>query len=158
MMSSFLVYYLINLILPCASNYFEVIYIWPKLDQWTLREKCPYSVFFCPYFAAFELNTERYSVSLCIQFEFGKIRTRKTQNTDTFHALGTGMAAYDSEILYHDLHLVGCPFSYWISTRLKNNPSVKLFIKKLSFLRNNINFLTNSSADHADLQFQIPNL
>ena len=98
------------------------------------------------------------SVFCCIQFGFGKIRTRKTPNTDTFHALGTGMAAYDSEILYHDLHLVGCPFSYWISTRLKNNPSVKLFLKELSFLRNSINFLTNSSADHADLQFQIPSL
>ena len=40
-----------------------------------------------PYFAAFELNTERYGVSLRIQYECGKIRTRETLNTDTFHAL-----------------------------------------------------------------------
>ena len=31
-----------------------------------------------PYFQAFKLNTERYGVSLGIQSECGKIRTRKT--------------------------------------------------------------------------------
>ena len=40
-----------------------------------------------PYFPAFGLNTEIYSVSLRIQFECGKIRTRKTPNTDTFYAV-----------------------------------------------------------------------
>ena len=40
-----------------------------------------------PYFPAFGLNTERYSVSLRIQSECGKIRTRKTLNTETFHAV-----------------------------------------------------------------------
>ena len=40
-----------------------------------------------PYFPAFGLNTERYSVSLRIQSECGKIRTRITPNTDTFHAV-----------------------------------------------------------------------
>ena len=42
-----------------------------------------------PYFPAFELNTERYGVSPCILFECGKIkiRTRKTLNTDTIHAV-----------------------------------------------------------------------
>ena len=33
------------------------------------------------------LNTERSFVSFCIQSEFGKIRTRKTQNIDTIHVL-----------------------------------------------------------------------
>ena len=43
-----------------------------------LREKCPNTEFFSgPYFPAFGLNTERYGVSLCIQSECGKIRTRK---------------------------------------------------------------------------------
>ena len=42
-----------------------------------------------PYFPAFELNTERYSVSLRIQSEWGKIRTRTTPNTDTFYAVKT---------------------------------------------------------------------
>ena len=43
--------------------------------------------FFGPYFPEFGLNTKRYGVSLRIQFEYGKIRSRKTPNTDTFHAV-----------------------------------------------------------------------
>ena len=39
------------------------------------------------YFPAFGLNTERYGVSLHIQSECEKIRTRKSPNTDTFHAV-----------------------------------------------------------------------
>ena len=38
-----------------------------------------------PYFPAFGLNTERYGESFRIQFEYGKIRTRITPNTDTFN-------------------------------------------------------------------------
>ena len=40
-----------------------------------------------PHFPAFGLNTGRSSVFLCIQSECGKIRTRKTPSTDTFHAV-----------------------------------------------------------------------
>ena len=40
-----------------------------------------------PYFPAFELNRERYTVSPLIQSECGKIRTRITLNTDTFHTV-----------------------------------------------------------------------
>ena len=40
-----------------------------------------------PYFLAFRINTERYSVSLRIQSECGKMRTRITPNTDTFYAV-----------------------------------------------------------------------
>ena len=40
-----------------------------------------------PYFPAFGLNMERYSVSLRIQSEYWKIRSRVTPNTDTFHAV-----------------------------------------------------------------------
>ena len=40
-----------------------------------------------PYFPAFGLNTESYSVSLRIQSECGKMRTRITPNTDTFYAV-----------------------------------------------------------------------
>ena len=43
--------------------------------------------FSCQYFPTFGLNTRRYSVSLRIQSECGTIRTRKTPNTDTFHAV-----------------------------------------------------------------------
>ena len=38
-------------------------------------------------FPAFRLNTGKYSVSLRIQFKCGEIRTRKTPNTGTFHAV-----------------------------------------------------------------------
>ena len=43
--------------------------------------------FFGPYFPSFWLNTERYGVSLRIQSECRKMRTRKTPNTDTFQAV-----------------------------------------------------------------------
>ena len=39
-------------------------------------------------FPHFGMDVERYGVSLCIQFECGKMRTRITPNTDTFHAVG----------------------------------------------------------------------
>ena len=38
-----------------------------------------------PYFPAFGLITERYSVSFRIQSECEKKRPKKTLNTDTFH-------------------------------------------------------------------------
>ena len=41
--------------------------------------------FSAPYFPVSRLNTEKYSISLRNQSEWGKIRTRKTLNTDTFH-------------------------------------------------------------------------
>ena len=41
----------------------------------------------CPHFPAFGLNTERHGASLRIQSECRKIWTRKTPNTDTFHAV-----------------------------------------------------------------------
>ena len=40
-----------------------------------------------PYFLTFGMNTERYSVSLRIQSNCGKTRTKKTRNTDTFLAV-----------------------------------------------------------------------
>ena len=40
-----------------------------------------------PFFPAFRLNTWRYSVSLCIQSECRKMRTRKIPNTETFLAV-----------------------------------------------------------------------
>ena len=39
------------------------------------------------YIPVFGLNTERYSVSLRVQSEHGKIRTRITPNTNTFHVV-----------------------------------------------------------------------
>ena len=40
-----------------------------------------------PYFLAFGMNAERYSVSLRIRSKCRKIRTRITPNTDTFYAV-----------------------------------------------------------------------
>ena len=40
-----------------------------------------------PHFPAFELNTERYSVSFRIQSECGKMPTRITPNMETFYAV-----------------------------------------------------------------------
>ena len=40
-----------------------------------------------PNFPAFGLNTERYGVSLRIQSKCGKMWTRITPKTDTFHAV-----------------------------------------------------------------------
>ena len=40
-----------------------------------------------PYFPAFGLNMERYCISLRIQSECGKMRTRITPNTDAFYAV-----------------------------------------------------------------------
>ena len=43
--------------------------------------------FSCQYFPSFGLNLERYKVSLRIQFECGKIRTRKAWKMDIFHSV-----------------------------------------------------------------------
>ena len=40
-----------------------------------------------PYFRVFVQNTERFGVSLRIQSKSGKMRTRKTSNTYSFHAV-----------------------------------------------------------------------
>ena len=57
-----------------------------------------------PHFPAFGLNTKRYSVSLRIQSECRKIRTRVTPNTDTFHAV---MA----DVITHLHVMAGCDHS-----------------------------------------------
>ena len=40
-----------------------------------------------PYFPAFGLNTDRYSVAVIIQTECGNIWIRITPNTDTFYSV-----------------------------------------------------------------------
>ena len=69
-------------------NFLFIIYDFILLNQ---HYHCVKSVrirnFSGPYFPAFGLNTERYSVSLQIQFKCEKEKTRKTPNTDTSHAV-----------------------------------------------------------------------
>ena len=67
-----------------------------------LRNHCVKSVrirsYSGPYFPAFGLNTERYSASLRIQSECGKIWTRITPNTDTFYAVNNSiLESFESE-------------------------------------------------------------
>ena len=50
-------------------------------------------ILFC-VFPAFGLNKEKYGVSLHINSEYGKIRTRITPNTDTFY----GVLSFNFEI------------------------------------------------------------
>ena len=76
-------YLCLTAFLSRRSKYWEGSYD----KQFTLCEKCPYSQYSGPYLPAFGLNTERYSVSLRIQSECGKMWTRITRNTDTLYAL-----------------------------------------------------------------------
>ena len=51
-----------------------------------------------PYFLVFRLNTERYGVFVRSQFECGKIWTRKTTKTDTFHAVKPTQHSQDPDV------------------------------------------------------------
>ena len=53
-----------------------------------------------PYFPAFGLNTERYGVSLRIQSECRKKRTRKSLNTDNFYAVIVQQCTCDRQSLF----------------------------------------------------------
>ena len=53
----------------------------------TLCEKYPYSEFYWSVFFRIQTEYVDIGVFLLIQSECGKIRTRKTPNTDTFHAV-----------------------------------------------------------------------
>ena len=63
---------------------------WVKINL-PKEQHCVKSVrirsYFGPRFPSFGLNTERCSISLYIQSEWGKMRTRITPNTDTFYAV-----------------------------------------------------------------------
>ena len=59
-------------------------HLWFTYTAWKLSK---YEVFSGSYFPVFGLNTEIYRVNLCIQSEYGKIRTRKTPHLDIFYAV-----------------------------------------------------------------------
>ena len=75
----------VEFVLCFAPNF--PIYDRVFLEPLSLRERCPYSEFFWFVSSHIWTGTERYGVSLRIHSECGKIRTRKTPNTDTFHAV-----------------------------------------------------------------------
>ena len=64
-----------QLVLPQKKNCFKINKT--TYQTYTAGKVSKYGVFSDPYFRAFGLNTQRYEVSLRIQFECGKIRTRK---------------------------------------------------------------------------------
>ena len=78
-----------------------------------------------PHFPAFGLNTERYGVSLRIQSECGKMRTRITLHTYTFHAvlfivgwckISTSRAGNSRSLRFDwrlEIQLPGQFFEYW---------------------------------------------
>ena len=76
---------------PFMVRGFTYISIWLKfcLVSLYLTVHCLKSVcirsFSDPCFPAFRLNTNRYSAFLLIQSGYGKTRTRKIPNTNTFH-------------------------------------------------------------------------
>ena len=72
------------------SNIYDGLFLQKPLSQmfdWHYVKSVRIRSYSGPYFPAFALNTERYGVSLCIQSECGKMRTRITPNTDTFYTL-----------------------------------------------------------------------
>ena len=84
-----------------------------------------------PYFPAFGLNTERYGVSLRIQSECGKIRTRITPNTD---ALRKDKIAKGLIKLASDALSVVAALSLWVNIEInKSFQSKKRFLLLLSF-------------------------
>ena len=67
------VYILQNFTISCRIvSFWECMFL--ASTVWNVSK---YGVFSGPYFSTFGLNTERYFVSLCVQFACGKIRTRK---------------------------------------------------------------------------------
>ena len=86
--------------------------------MFSLRVHCVKSVrirsYSGPYFSGFRLNTERYSISFCNQFECGKIRTRINPNTDTFYAVlvfNCTLSTKNSRYLKKYYALVLCPMT-----------------------------------------------
>ena len=65
------------------KNLYNVLF----LDKISLREKCPYSELFWPVFSRIRTEYREILVSLRIQSECGKIRTRIIPSTDTFYAV-----------------------------------------------------------------------
>ena len=68
-------------------------------------------------FSALGLNTKRYSVSLRIQSECGKIRTRKTPNTDTFHSVHSNSKKYNLFLVAvgGDWNILRCQLEWYFS-------------------------------------------
>ena len=84
-----------------------------------------------PYLPTFELNSERYRVSLCIQSECRKIRTRRTPNRDTFEAM---MLQYLEMYLLFSMPSLTRYYCILMNTethlRIWQIPMIKMFLRK----------------------------
>ena len=78
----------------CAET--EVVLRRFRNSDMALRKKCQKKIlsYSGPNFPAFGLNTERYSVSLRIHSECGKMRTRITPNMDNFYIVWCNLKHY----------------------------------------------------------------
>ena len=83
-----------------------------------------------PYFPAFGLNTERYSVSLRIQSECWKTQTRKTSNRDTFNAVIAELNWIES--LYFMLTKNTCSISRWVWNTKRKKSFIRVVMKVTS--------------------------
>ena len=81
--------------------------------------------FFDRYFPTFGLKTEIYKINHSIQSKWGKIRTRKTPNTDKFYSVAI-ITTITSSYLFAGRKGRYCPFLYnvvqWTVTFLARNP------------------------------------
>ena len=78
--------YLVSFRNPLLNDLSPLLLVCSACQRHYVESVCIRS-FSGPHFLALGLNTDIYSVSLRIQSKFGKMKTRKTPNTDTFYAV-----------------------------------------------------------------------
>ena len=71
------------------KSYWSISTDFLKAKNFTNAEGVRTQSFSGPCFPSFTLNTEIYSVNVCIEIECRKIRTRKTPNTVSFRVVST---------------------------------------------------------------------
>ena len=82
-----------------------------------------------PYFLEFELNRERCGLSLGIHYECGKIRSRKSPNTDTFHIVIKKKDAIGNGQLFQRQNKQLCRALHWF---------IYLVIRKIHCTKNKV--------------------
>ena len=114
--------------------------------------------FSSPFFPAFRLNMERYEVFLCIQSKWGKMLTRKSPKTDSFHAvlkllkIKFWKKQYKRQKDFSTLSLYlsknvssGMTFSFWTQGV---EELMKFSKKDLKYFDNSITFTLESSREN----------
>ena len=105
-------------------------YLFPRQKD-TLREECPYSELFWSVFSRIRIEYGEIQISLRIQSECGKIRTRISPNTD---ALRKDKIAKRLIKLASDALSVVAALSLWVNIEInKSFQSKKRFLLLLSF-------------------------